>query len=192
MTTLLLVRHGETDWNRDHRWQGHSDPPLNQRGREQARALAETLEAVDVVYASDLARARETAEILAAQLGVPVRVDARLRERDFGTWEGRTTAELEHADAEAFARWRAGEGHGADDAEPYVEFFARVRSFVEDVVERHPADSVLIVAHGGSVRAVLALADGVDFASAHASIPSVANCSLSRCAVREGKLARLD
>ena len=192
MTTLLLVRHGETDWNRDHRWQGHADPPLNDRGREQARELAAELERPDVIYASDLSRARETAEILAASNGAPVRIDARLRERYFGAWEGRTSAELEAERGDAFARWRAGEGHGADDAEPYVEFAGRVRSFVEDVVERHPDEEVLVVAHGGSIRAILALADGIDFASAHASIPSVANCSLARCAVREGKLARLD
>lgn len=192
MTTLLLVRHGETDWNRDHRWQGHSDPPLNERGREQARDLAKTLEAADVIYASDLARARETAEILADRLALPLRLDARLRERNFGAWEGLTSTQIEEQQGESFLRWRSGDGHGADDAEPYAEFFARVSSFVEEIADRHPGKTVLVVAHGGSVRAVLALAEGVDFVSAHASIPSVANCSVSRCAVREGKLARLD
>ena len=94
MTTLLLVRHGETDWNRLGRWQGHSDTPLNARGREQARELAPQLDGVDVVYSSDLARARETAEILAEELGADVRLDARLRERGFGAWEGLTAAEI--------------------------------------------------------------------------------------------------
>jgi probable phosphoglycerate mutase len=192
VTTLLLVRHGETDWNRDHRWQGHSDPPLNERGREQARDLATTLDAADVVYASDLERARATAEILAERLAVPLRLDVRLRERNFGAWEGLTSAEIEEQQGESFLRWRNGDGHGAEDAEPYAEFFARVKSFVDEAVERHPGQTILVVAHGGSVRAVLALAEGIDFVSGHASIPSVANCSVSRCAVREGKLARLD
>ena len=95
MTTLLLVRHGETDWNRDGRWQGQSDTPLNELGRRQARELAEQLDGVDVVYSSDLARARETAEILAERAGVEVRLDPRLRERGFGAWEGLTLAEIE-------------------------------------------------------------------------------------------------
>jgi glucosyl-3-phosphoglycerate phosphatase len=192
VTTLLLVRHGETDWNRDHRWQGHSDPPLNDRGREQARELAGTLDVPDVVYASDLSRARETAEILASRFDVPIRTDARLRERDFGDWEGRTSDELERVFGDAFARWRSGEGHGADDSEPYEAFFERIRSFLADVVERHPDEQVLVVAHGGSVRAILAIAEGVDLAGTYRSLPSLANCAITRCAFRDGKLTRID
>src|SRR5437870_10210961 len=95
MTTLLLVRHGETDWNRDGGWQGGSDTRLNDLGREQARALADELDGnIDVVYSSDLARARETADIVAAKLQLEVRVDPRLRERSFGSWEGLTTLEI--------------------------------------------------------------------------------------------------
>ncbi|HWX09771.1 MAG TPA: histidine phosphatase family protein, partial [Gaiellaceae bacterium] len=88
MATLLLVRHGETDWNAEGRLQGHTDRPLNEHGRRQAHALAERLAGDDIaaVYASDLARARETAEILGAKLGLPVSRDAGLRERDWGNW----------------------------------------------------------------------------------------------------------
>src|SRR5262245_65615545 len=96
MTELLLTRHGETDWNREHRVQGHTDVPLNENGREQARALAERL--VDVplaaIYASDLARARETAEIVARRLGLGVVLDPGLREKNFGSWEGLTDVEI--------------------------------------------------------------------------------------------------
>ena len=102
MTKLLLVRHGETDWNRHGRWQGGSDTQLNDLGREQARALAEELDGeIDVLYSSDLARARETAEIVAAKLGLEVRLDPRLRERGFGSWEGLTTIEIEERFADA-------------------------------------------------------------------------------------------
>src|SRR3954469_18439411 len=95
MTELLLVRHGETDWNAEGKLQGHTDRPLNDYGRRQAEALAERLaeERVDAVYARDLARTRETAEIVGARLGLPVVLDPDLRERNWGTWEGLTPGE---------------------------------------------------------------------------------------------------
>src|SRR5712691_6348769 len=90
MATLLLVRHGETDWNAEHRWQGHADVPLNARGRKQAKALAEELapQGVDAIYTSDLSRARDTAAIVGERLGVPVVLDPDLREIDVGSREG--------------------------------------------------------------------------------------------------------
>ena len=105
MTTLLLARHGETDWNREGRWQGGSDTSLNERGREQARELAQQLDSVDAIYSSDLARAAETAAIIAGTLGVEVRVDPRLRERSFGDWEGLNAEEIEQRFAEAHRLW---------------------------------------------------------------------------------------
>src|SRR4051794_31240105 len=192
VTTLLLVRHGETEWNRAGRWQGHSDTPLNDAGREQARKLAAELSDVDVVYSSDLARARETAEILAQPLGLEVRVDPHLRERGFGAWEGKTSAEIEAEFGEEHARWLAGAAHGAEDAEPFSDFATRVRAFVDDVLEEHPDQTVLIVAHGGSVRAVHALAAGLDYVRDHNTIPGVANCTVTRFAARDGKLTPLD
>jgi probable phosphoglycerate mutase len=192
VTTLLLVRHGETDWNRDGRWQGHSDTQLNEAGREQARRVAAELDGVDAVYASDLARAAETAEIIAAELGLPVRLDARLRERSFGAWEGLTADEIEAGFRDQHLRWLAGEGAGADDAEPFDAFAARVRSFLEDVLDAHRDETVLLVAHGGSIRVIHALASGLDYVRDHRSIPGVPNCAVSRYAVQEGKLAPID
>ena len=192
MTTLLLVRHGETEWNRVGRWQGHSDTPLNEAGREQARALAAELSDVDVVYSSDLARARETAEILAEPLGLGVQVDQRLRERGFGEWEGKTSAEIEAEFSEDHARWLAGAAPGAKDAEPFSEFAARVHACVAEVLERHPDETVLLVAHGGFLRAVHALAAGLDYVRDHNSIPGVANCTVARYTARDGKLTPLD
>lgn len=192
MTTLILVRHGETDWNAQHRWQGHSDTELNDAGREQARRLAEGLEQVDALYSSDLARARETAEILAGTIGLEVRFDRRLRERGFGAWEGMTTEEIESSFPDEQRRWRAGIGAGARDAEPFERFAARVGSFIEEVGRRHVGEEVLVVAHGGTIRVVHALAAGLDYVRDHRSIPAVANCSSSRYAFREGKLAPID
>lgn len=192
VTTLLLVRHGETDWNRDGRWQGQSDTQLNDVGREQAARVAEELDGVDVVYSSDLARARETADIVARRLGLEVHVDERLRERGFGAWEGKTAPEIEAEFRDAHARWLAGDGPGADDAEPFADFAARVNAFLDDVLARHPEETVLVVAHGGSIRVMHAFASGLDYVRDHRSIPAVANATVARYAGREGKLAPID
>jgi broad specificity phosphatase PhoE len=98
MTTLLLVRHGETDWNAEGKLQGHTDRPLNPYGRRQAQALADRLatESIDALYASDLSRARETPEILGEKLGLAVAVDPDLREKNWGNWEGLTSDERLH------------------------------------------------------------------------------------------------
>jgi broad specificity phosphatase PhoE len=190
VTRIVIVRHGETDWNRDRRVQGHSDTPLNDSGRAQARALAAELGDVDVVYASDLSRARETAGILAG--GREVRVDPRLRERSFGDWEGLTTTEIEERYPDGHRRWQAGEGFGDGTAEPYEAVRDRVASFLEDVLRDHPDETVLVVTHGGSARVVYALASGLDYVRDHGSIPPLDNCAVVRYAVRGGKLAPVD
>ncbi len=192
MTTLLLVRHGETDWNRDGRWQGGSDTELNELGREQAQAVAEEIDDVDVIYSSDLARASETAEIVARRLGLDVNLDPRLRERGFGSWEGLTTLEIQDRFADEHRRWKAGESRGADDAEPFEEFAARIESFLQEALHRHPDETVLLVSHGGSIRVIHAVARGLDYVRDYRSIPPVANCAVARYAARDGKLAPID
>jgi broad specificity phosphatase PhoE len=192
VTTLLLARHGETDWNRDGRWQGHSNTRLNESGRRQAAELAEELDGVDVLYSSDLDRARETAEIVARRLGLEVRFDRRLRERSFGAWEGLTKEDIESRFAEPYRRWRAGKSHGAEDAEPFEAFGARVQAFLEDVLARHPDETVLVIAHGGAIRVIHALAAGLDYVRDHRAIPSIANCVVARYAMKDGKLAPVD
>jgi broad specificity phosphatase PhoE len=96
MTRLLLVRHGETDWNTTGRFQGQADPPLNANGRAQAASLAAQLAQtrIGAIYSSDLQRARDTAEIVARKLGMTVRVDRRLREINQGEWDGMLTTDI--------------------------------------------------------------------------------------------------
>lgn len=146
MTTILLARHGETDWNRDGRWQGWADPPLNETGREQARELAERLRSTpfDAVYSSDLKRALETAEIVAATHAQTVEIDPDLREIDVGAWSGLTRAEVE-------AQYPDGDRPGAETREQHG---ARVLAAVERIARAHPGDRVLVVAHGGCLRAL--------------------------------------
>jgi broad specificity phosphatase PhoE len=146
VTTILLARHGETDWNREGRFQGWSDPPLNDLGREQARVLAGQLadDPFDAVYSSDLRRAYETALIVAEPHGVPVVADQGLREIDVGSWSGLTRDEIE-------ARFPGADHH---DGESRAEHLARVLATVERIACSHPGERILIVSHGGSLRAL--------------------------------------
>lgn len=148
-TTILLVRHGETDWNLERRVQGHSDTPLNETGRRQAIELATALadERVDAVYSSDLVRAHETARILADRKGLGVTVIPELREKDFGTWEGFTDQEILRRFPEArVGQWGDGETH--------EDMAGRVIESLQRIAQSHPGGRVLVVAHGGPLRAV--------------------------------------
>jgi 2,3-bisphosphoglycerate-dependent phosphoglycerate mutase len=188
VTTILLARHGETDWNRERRWQGHANQPLNELGREQARELAASLDgrAIDAIYASDLARAHETAEIIGERLGMPVRADARLREVDVGDWSGRTHPEIE---PDALRRWEAGE-KAWSGGESYEEMGERVVGGVLALAREHPGETLLVVTHGGSIRACLAHAAGLTYhASRGTGMGSTANCELVELRVSEGRLA---
>jgi probable phosphoglycerate mutase len=190
VTTLLLVRHGETDWNSERRWQGHADRPLNERGREQARVLAEELAArpVDAIYASDLRRARETAEILAARLGQVVRVDPRLREVDVGSWSGLAHGEIEASDPAGFRRWREG-GKGWEGGESYEQMGERVVAAVLALAAEHPGETLVVVTHGGSIRACRAAAAGLGYGRSRASgIGSTENCAVVELRVAAGAL----
>ncbi len=192
MTTILLARHGESDWNRDQRWQGHADRPLTDLGREQARALADRLAAteLDAVYSSDLERARETAAIVAEPHQLPVKELPDLREVDVGSWSGLTRAEAEERFPNAFRRWTEG-GEGWDDGETYEQLSERVVGAVLAIAARHPRDRVLLVAHGGSIRAVHAAALGVDV-HAYRRIQRVEpNATLSAVCVEDGRLTEL-
>jgi broad specificity phosphatase PhoE len=146
MTTILLARHGETEWNRIGRYQGWADPPLNETGRAQARTLADQLRSTpfDAVYSSDLRRARETAEIVAAPHGVPVIAEPGLREVNVGEWSGLTQAEVER-------RFPGGERPGGETREQHAR---RVLAAAEQIARAHPGGCILLVSHGGTMRAL--------------------------------------
>jgi probable phosphoglycerate mutase len=174
VTTILLARHGETDWNREGRWQGWADPPLNELGREQARMLAEELRDTpfDAVYTSDLKRAHQTAEIVAAPHGVPVVTDRGLREIDIGSWSGLTKPEIED-------RFPSGE---RPDGETREQHSARVVAAVERIAREHPGERILIVTHGGTMHRL------VDAAGAE-NVTRLDNCAVLELHFREDRLA---
>jgi broad specificity phosphatase PhoE len=193
VTTVYLARHGESDWNAERRWQGHADRPLTGRGREQAGELAARLDDVELeaVYASDLRRAWETAEAVASNQGLTVVRLPELREVDVGSWSGCTREECAERFPEAFARWQAG-GSGWEDGESYEAMGERVVGAVQRLASVHPEGSILVVSHGGPIRAVHAHALGVDIATHRRAGPVEPNARLSAVAVERGLIMLLE
>ena len=192
MTTILLARHGESDWNRSQRWQGFADRPLTDLGRRQAAELAARLKEteLDTIYSSDLRRARETAEIVARSKGLEVHATPDLREVDVGSWSGLTRAEAEAQFPEGYARWLGG-GEGWKDGETYEQMSERVVAAVQRIAALHDDRRVLVVAHGGSIRAVHAAALGLDVHSYRRIQRVEPNATLSAVCVEDGRFTEL-
>jgi broad specificity phosphatase PhoE len=146
VTTVILARHGETDWNRNGIWQGHGDPPLNDLGRRQAASLAGRLteEPIDALYSSDLLRAAQTAAFLAAATGIAVTLDPGLREMDVGSWTGLSVEQIRERFAES----------DYHDGETREAFDARAVAAVHRVASTHDSGRIVIVTHGGVARAL--------------------------------------
>ncbi|HWG56545.1 MAG TPA: histidine phosphatase family protein [Gaiellaceae bacterium] len=193
MTTIVLARHGETDWNRERRFQGHADVPLNELGRRQARELAESLRGQELaaIYSSPLARARETAEAVAAVVGVPVETRPALREVDVGSWQGLAWDELERDFPDDLERWRAG-GRGWTGGESYEELQARVVPELLELARRHPGERVLVVCHGGTMRAAQAAANQLSYVDARQTSGPIGNASVLVLRVEDGELRAVD
>jgi probable phosphoglycerate mutase len=161
---LYALRHGETDWNVAQRWQGHTDVPLNDNGRAQAKRVAVALRAraLGAIVASDLSRAAETASIVAAEVGVTVSyLDPALRERGFGCFEGLTRGECEREHPEVWRAWLADRRAppGGESHEALTErALAAVERAANHLTERGAAG--LLVTHGGTLRAIAASVNG--------------------------------
>ena len=189
MTTIFLARHGESDWNAANRFQGHSDRPLTDLGRRQAEALADAVgqEKVDAIYSSPLIRALETARIVGARTGLGVLEDADLREVDTGGWSGLSRQEVQERFPEGFERWASG-GAGWEDGESYEEMAERTLRAVRRIAEAHPGGRVLVVSHGGPIRAIQAAASGMDIHEYRRLKPVEPNARLSAVAVENGRV----
>jgi len=164
-TDILLIRHGETAWNAERRLQGHLDIPLNAEGERQAALLAGALagEPLDLVVASDLQRARQTAQAVADARGLPLAVDPALRERCYGGFEGLLYSEIEARFPHEFAAWQARDVDavlppGRNRGESFRAFFDRATGAILALAAAHPGQTIAIVAHGGVLECAYRLA----------------------------------
>ena len=183
MTDILLIRHGETAWNRMRRMQGHIDIGLNDEGQRQARSLARALqtERPAAIYASDLQRARDTAQAVADIHQLTVHIDVALRERCYGAFEGLMYDEISVQYPEAFALWQSRDPKirfpaGEREAETLEEFHQRSVDVITRIAQQHPDQRIVIVTHGGVLDCVyraahdLSITSPRDFAILNAAI----------------------
>jgi probable phosphoglycerate mutase len=167
-TDILLIRHGETAWNAERRLQGHLDIPLNDEGERQAALLAGALahEPVDVLVASDLQRARQTAQAVADRRGLALVIDPALRERGYGGFEGLLYSEIEQRFPREFTAWQvrdvdAALPPGRNVGESFRAFFDRATGAILALAATHPGRTLALVAHGGVLECAYRLARGL-------------------------------
>ena len=150
MTILYAIRHGETPWNVEGRYQGQLDPPLNERGRRQAQATAARLASLDfeAIYSSDLTRAYQTAMALAAKTGLPIQADPRLREINQGEWEGVLIDDIRaHWPQEIYGWDHDPWQHHPPGGETLQQLQTRLFAAIDEIVSRHPHGLVAVFSH---------------------------------------------
>ena len=181
-TTLIVIRHGETFWNREHRIQGHLDSALTPEGIAQAEACARRLadEQIDVVEASDLGRVRHTAEILLAGRALPITFDASLRERCFGTGEGMTYAQMEAKYPQMFSTTGLVDAEFTlPEGESRAVFHQRVQTSIESLAVAHAGKRILVVTHGGVLGVIYRWLNNLPVGAQRIAIPNVGYNRLS-------------
>ena len=180
MIRILLARHGETDWNRDGRWQGHSDQPLNAAGHAQADALAGRLarEHIDALYTSDLLRASQTAAAVSRATGVEAIPTPGLREVDVGELAGLNRAAAAERFPDWYTRWREGAVDSYPGGERFTDLRDRGLAAFDRIAARHAGGTVAAVCHNGIVRAIVLHVLGLD-AHERRRIAGGPNCSIT-------------
>ena len=163
-TEIILIRHGETEWNSQKRMQGHSNSDLSEVGMGQIQALGELMKNVsfDHIYSSDSLRTRETAEAITQYSGHTLQFDQRIREKNLGVFEGLTSTEAKERHPEIYRLFKtAGANYVIDEGESTQQLLERALEFIEEIRLRHPQERVVMVTHGGVVRVLMKHALGL-------------------------------
>lgn len=179
--TLWLVRHGQTDWNVEQRFQGHLEVPLNQTGIKQAEEAAKKLadKRFDALYSSDLLRTRQTAEILARQFDLPVHFDRRLREINHGVWQGLLKEEAKQKYPSEYASRRTNPVHAhAPQGESVNDVAMRMADCASELAQRFPNGNVLVVSHGMAIATLVCQASRLPLEKAYTLIPENTNLNV--------------
>ena len=174
MTQLCLIRHGQTDWNLEGRYQGQSDVPLNEKGLEQAKSLIGKLKGQTFasIYTSDLMRAQQTAEPIADLLGIPIQIEPRLREINQGEWEGVLVDDIRARYAKIWSQRTIDPANvRPPGGETVREVATRVYAALDDVARLFPTDNVIIVSHGLSIATAICRDKGIPVGQAYTVIP---------------------
>ncbi|MDP7071636.1 MAG: histidine phosphatase family protein, partial [Candidatus Marinimicrobia bacterium] len=153
-TEIILIRHGETEWNSQKRMQGHSNSDLSEVGMGQIQALGELMKNVsfDHIYSSDSLRTRQTAEAITQYSGHTLQFDQRIREKNLGVFEGLTSTEAKERHPEIYRLFKtAGANYVIDEGESTQQLLERALEFIEEIRLRHPKERVVMVTHGGVV-----------------------------------------
>jgi len=167
-TEIILIRHGETEWNSQKRMQGHSNSDLSEVGRGQIQALGELMKNVsfDHIYSSDSLRTRQTAEAITQYSGHTLQFDQRIREKNLGVFEGLTSTEAKERHPEIYRLFKtAGANYVIDEGESTQQLLERALEFIEEIRLRHPQERVVMVTHGGVVRVLMKYALGLSIDS---------------------------
>jgi probable phosphoglycerate mutase len=156
-TRLVVIRHGETEWNINNRFQGHLDSKLTPPGEKQAEAIAGALkgEAYDVIYSSDLKRAKHTAEIIAGKLNMRVYTEKDLREINLGVMQGLKKDEFIIKYPEVISKYNTDAEYVIPGGESRIQLYSRVTGILEKIVRKHGSQSILLVAHGGVLDCII-------------------------------------
>jgi len=170
-THIYLIRHGETDWNVAKRFQGQSDVPLNNNGLHQAHAVTAWLTRQDMafnaIYSSDLMRCTQTADPIGKALKLDIFTDARLREIHCGEWEGSTAHTIDSKTPGILTRWRQeADTFRMPGGENVSDVVVRVSAFYEETIVKHLGENIIIIAHGGSIAALLIAIEGLNIVQA--------------------------
>ena len=196
-TEILIIRHGQTDWNAGKRLQGHSDIPLNEKGMEQALALAEALreETLAAVFSSDLLRALKTAEEIAKWHNLPVQMDHTFRERSYGAFEGLSREEIKTRYPESHAAWYAADPDhvfppGERPAESIRVFHNRAIEAIQRIARLYVGKKIVLIAHFGIIESAYRVAHSMPL-EIRSRVP-VLNTSINRFRVQENRIELLE